>query len=132
MTKQKLLFPIRNSYRRIQKRLEVPGNLTIFENILYYFKNKTCSRYDRKQQKDTAVINSNASGSSEKEIQSTYMEISPWCGCGAASCENCPRISGMEMGIGSDKNYRNVFSYLRVVAVILAATWIIKEALTMF
>lgn len=82
--------------------------------------------------KTLPVINSNASGSSEKEIQSTYMEISPWCGCGAASCENCPRISGMEMGPGSDKDYRNVFSYLRVVAVILAATWIVKEALTMF
>lgn len=82
--------------------------------------------------KTLSVINSNASDSSEKEIQSIYREISAGCGCGAASCENCPRVSGMEIGPGSDKDYRNVFSYLRVVAVILAATWIVKEALTMF
>ncbi|MDM7918185.1 MAG: hypothetical protein QUS12_03365 [Methanosarcina sp.] len=81
--------------------------------------------------KTLPIINKNTSYSSEKEIRSPYKEISPGCACGAASCENCPGISGMEMGSDWKTGYRNVFSYLRIVAVILAATWILKEVLSM-
>jgi hypothetical protein len=112
--------------------LRFPETL-LFLRIFYIIsKTKPAADMTGNNKKTLPIINNNASGSSEKEIRGTYREISPGCGCGAASCENCPGISGMEMGSGSDKNYRNVFSYLRVVAVILAATWIVKEALNMF
>lgn len=80
--------------------------------------------------KKTLPINNNGSDSSKKAIQNPYKEISPGCECGAASCEYCPGFPGMNMGSDRDVVYRNAFSYLKVVVVILIATCIVKEAFT--
>lgn len=73
---------------------------------------------------------SNGSGSSKNINQAPYKEINLGCGCGAASCENCPGALGMKAGSEKDVVYRNVFAYLMVVAVILIATYVVKEVLT--
>jgi len=80
--------------------------------------------------KKTLPVINNGSGSSKKIIQPPYKEISISCGCGSASCENCPGSLGMMAGSGRDVVYRNVFAYLMIVAVILVVTYIVKEALT--
>ena len=79
--------------------------------------------------KTLPVINSD-SGSSKKIIQSPYKEINVGCGCGAASCKNCPGALGMKAGSDRDVVYRNVFVYLMIVVVILVATYVVKEVLT--
>lgn len=77
------------------------------------------------------VTNNSGESSSKNVIQSRHREISHRCECGAASCENCPLASEMKIGPGSDKSYRNVFSYLKIAAVILILTLIVEEALTL-
>ncbi|WP_158024248.1 hypothetical protein [Methanosarcina horonobensis] len=80
--------------------------------------------------KKTLPVINNGPGSSQKVIQSSYKEINLGCGCGAASCENCPGALGMKAGSDKDVVYRNVFVYLMIVTVILVATYVVKEALT--
>ncbi|MCC4769855.1 hypothetical protein FXV91_06460 [Methanosarcina sp. DH2] len=80
--------------------------------------------------KKTLPVINNGSGSSKKIIQKPYKEINVGCGCGAASCENCPGALGMKAGSDRDLVYRNVFVYLMVVIVILVTTYVVKEALT--
>lgn len=81
--------------------------------------------------KTLPVTNNSEPGSSKKIIQSQYKEISDRCECGAASCENCPVAFEMKIGSDRDVGYRNFISYLKIVAVILTATFIVKEALTL-
>lgn len=77
-----------------------------------------------------AMNSNNGTGSSKKVIQSPYKEMSNGCGCGVASCENCPGCLGMEMGPDRKVVYRSVFSYLRIVTVILVAACILEKVLT--
>ena len=86
--------------------------------------------------KTLPVTNNSVESSSKKVIQSQYREISNGCECGATSCENCPLAFEMKIGPDSDKSYkkksyRNVFSYLKIAAVILILTLIVEEALTL-
>lgn len=76
------------------------------------------------------VIN-NGSGSSKKVVRNPYKEISHGCGCGAISCENCPGAFKIKVESDRNVNYRSVFSYLKIVTVILVATCIVREALTL-
>jgi hypothetical protein len=96
--------------------------------MLISLENKTCIMSENNK-KTLPAINNNESGSSKKEIQSPSKEISFGCWCGTASCENCPGNLGMEMEPVRDTYYRNVFSYLKIAAVILIATCIVREAL---
>ncbi|HIH74240.1 MAG TPA: hypothetical protein HA306_02945 [Methanosarcina sp.] len=80
--------------------------------------------------KKTLPVINNGSGSTKKVVQSPYKEINLGCGCGAASCANCPGALGMKAGSEKDVVYRNVFAYLMVVVVILTATYVVKEILT--
>jgi hypothetical protein len=95
---------------------------------LYHLKTKSADMSENNK-KTLPVIN-NGSGSSKKVIQSPYKEINISCGCGTASCENCPGALGMKARSDKDVVYRNVFAYLMVVVVILVTTYIVKEALT--
>lgn len=100
---------------------------------IFYINSKTSPAADMtgNNKKTLPVINNNDSGSSEKGIRSSYKEISPGCGCRAASCENCPAAFEMKMGPERDAGYRTALSYLKIVLVILIATFIVKEALTL-
>ncbi|WP_156148043.1 hypothetical protein [Methanosarcina sp. WWM596] len=75
------------------------------------------------------VIN-DGSGSSKNIAQSPYKEITLGCGCGAASCSNCPGALGIKAGSERNVVYKNVFTYLMAAVVILVATYVVKEVLT--
>lgn len=78
-----------------------------------------------------SITDNNGEGSSRKVTSSQQEEVSHGCKCGAASCENCPVTFEMKMGPDSEMGYRNVFSYLKIMAVILIVTFVIKGALTL-
>ncbi|AKB26962.1 hypothetical protein MSSAC_0274 [Methanosarcina siciliae C2J] len=80
--------------------------------------------------KKTLPVITNGSGSPKKVVHPPYKEITLGCGCGAASCENCPGAMGIKAGSEKDVVYRNVFVYLMIAAVILIATYAVKELLT--
>jgi hypothetical protein len=80
--------------------------------------------------KKTLPVINNGSDDTKKIIQSPYKEITLGCGCGAASCANCPGALGMKAGSNRDIVYRNVFVYLTIVTLILVATYVVKEVLT--
>jgi len=75
------------------------------------------------------VIN-NSSGNIKKSAQNSYQEVKLGCGCDSASCGGCAGSLGMKAGSGKDVVYRNVFSYLMIVSVILLITYIVKQFLT--
>ncbi|KKG16227.1 hypothetical protein EO98_12320 [Methanosarcina sp. 2.H.T.1A.6] len=75
------------------------------------------------------VIN-NSSGNIKKSVKSPYQEVKLGCGCDSASCGGCAGSLGMKAGSGKDVVYRNVFSYLMIVSVILLVTYIVKQLLT--
>ncbi|MCQ1534648.1 hypothetical protein FTO70_02860 [Methanosarcina sp. KYL-1] len=63
-------------------------------------------------------------------VQSPYKEINISCGCGSASCDNCPGALGIEPGSPKDIVYRNVFVYLTIVIIVLLVTYAVKQILT--
>ena len=75
------------------------------------------------------VINS-SSGNINKSVKTPYQEVKLGCGCDSASCAGCAGSLGMKAGSGRDVVYRNVFSYLMIVSVILLITYIVKQFLT--
>lgn len=79
--------------------------------------------------KTLPAANNNGSCSSRKVIQTPCKETGNGCECGATSCESCPAASGMKIGPDRDVDYRNILSYLKIAAVILIITFIVKEAL---
>ena len=81
--------------------------------------------------KTSPGTNNNGSDSSRKVIHNQCKKISHRCECGATSCENCPVAFEMRMEPDRDEIYRNYFSYLKIGAVILILTFIVKEALTL-
>lgn len=95
------------------------------------FRTEPAEDMTENNKKTLPVVNNNGVDISKKLIQNPCKETSPGCGCGAASCENCPGSLGMNMGSDRDVVCRNVFSYLKIVIVILVATYIVKEALTL-
>lgn len=99
--------------------------------FLYYFETNLAMGMTKNNEKTLQVTNNNGSGSSEKAIKSSCRELSHGCECGVASCENCPGTLRIEEESDSDMVYRNIFSYLKIIAVILISTFIIKEALTL-
>ena len=78
-----------------------------------------------------SITGNNGEGSFRKVILSQQEEVSHGYKCGTASCENCPVTFEMKMGPDSKMGYRNVFSDLKIMTVILFFTFVIKEALTL-
>lgn len=93
---------------------------------------KLAANMTENNKKKLPVKNNNGSGNSKRGIQRQYKEINHGCGCGAASCENCPIAFGMVKG-DSDRDavYRKVFLYLMIMMVILVITCIANEVLSL-